>query len=96
VQHWAAAKSAAGTGRAERALGLFYLEQERYELAEEQLLAARRNFEQLRGTGAAGRLDVTADLVELYNACGKPAEAARWEGRLPGAAAVTVVEASGR
>jgi tetratricopeptide (TPR) repeat protein len=96
VQHWAAAKSAAGTGRAERALGLFYLEQERYELAEEQLLAARRNFEQLRGTGAAGRLDVTADLVELYNACGKPAEAARWEGRLPGAAAVTVVEAAGR
>lgn len=94
VQHWASAKSAAGTGGAERALGLFYVGQRKYELAEEQLLAARRNFAQLGWRGAAGRLDATADLVGLYTAWEKPAEAARWQQRVP--AAGTVVAAAGR
>jgi tetratricopeptide (TPR) repeat protein len=87
VQHWASARSAAGTGGAERALGLFYVAQKRYELAEEQLLAARRNFELLGREGAAGRRDATADLVALYTAWEKPAEAAKWRERSPAGAA---------
>jgi hypothetical protein len=86
VQNWASARSAVGTGAAERALGTFYLEQKRYELAERQLLAARENFELLGREGAAGRLDMTADLVALYTAWEKPAEAAKWRERLPEAA----------
>ncbi|MDB5324368.1 MAG: pknB 8 [Phycisphaerales bacterium] len=88
LQHWTSAnngagKASAGTARAARALGLFYVSQKKYDQAERQLLNAQRHFQNQGRDGAEPRLDTTADLVALYTAWNKPKEAAQWRDRLP-------------
>jgi serine/threonine protein kinase len=69
----------AKTAQAEALLGACLLGLKKYVEAEPLLLAGYRGLEKGPGTTATQRAKVRQRLVELYEAWGKPSEAARWK-----------------